>query len=271
MKKFLAVSTLATTFLFNSVSAAPSPVERETINQVALLQSLALGHFDGSITAKDWKKYGDTGIGTFEGLDGELIMLDGVIYRANQNMEINVVADSVKIPFSNITFFDRDYSLKLNNVSDKNSLEKILNELVEKRGVNSFYMVKIPATFNQITVRSEAKQKKPYPTLVQSLEATQKEKTLENIGGTIVGLYCPAYMGELNSVGWHFHFVNDERTVGGHVLEMDILEGDAFFDKTNNFNLLLPKNKDFQELDLAQDLSKDIHRAEVDSMGNQEE
>ena len=41
MKKFLTTSVLAGTFLFNGVaSAAPAvPVERETINQIALLQS----------------------------------------------------------------------------------------------------------------------------------------------------------------------------------------------------------------------------------------
>ena len=265
MKKILAVSALAGTFLFNGAYAAPSHIERETINQVALLQSLALGHFDGSITARDWKRFGDTGIGTFNGLDGELIMLDGVIYRANQDCSINVVSDSVTIPFSNITFFDKDYSVKLQNISDKAALESRLNSIVEERGVNSFYMVKITANFNSIVVRSEAKQVKPYPTLVQALERTQHELTCEDITGTIVGLYCPVYMGELNSVGWHFHFVSEDKTTGGHVLELNIKDGIAQLDKTDNFNLHLPKTKNFHALDLAQDLRDDIHKAETES------
>lgn len=265
MKKFLALSAVAGTFLFNGFSANAAPVERETNNQIALLQSLALGHFDGSITAKEWKNFGDIGIGTFEGLDGELIMLDGVIYRANQDLKINVVSDNVTIPFSNVTFFEKDFSVKLKNIVSKNSLETKFNELVEKRGTNSFYFVKIPATFSKITIRSEAGQKKPYPTLVQALEATQKEMTCENIKGTIVGLYCPPYMGGLNSVGWHFHFISEDKTIGGHVLELSVETGEAQFDKTNNFNLKLPNKKNFQELNLGQDLSKDIHKAENDS------
>ena len=269
MKKFLGISALAGTFLFNSVSAAPAvSVERETVNQVALLQSLTLGHFDGSVTVKKLKTLGNIGIGTFEGLDGELIMLDGVVYRANQDLKINVVADKVTIPFSNVTFFEKDFSVKLKDISDKNLLEEKLNELVEKNGENNFYFVKIPAVFNEITVRSEKGQQKPYPTLVQALEATQKEKTVQNIKGTIVGLYCPQYMSSLNSVGWHFHFVSDDKTFGGHVLGLNIKSGTAEFDKTANFNMILPNNDDFQKLNLGQDLSKDIRKAEVESMAN---
>ena len=266
-KKILINSTLAGTILFNVANAA-EPVEKETVNQVALLQSLTLGYFDGTITAAELKTLGNIGIGTFEGLDGELIMLDGVIYRANQNLEINVIADKVKIPFSNVTFFEKDFAIKLQNVPDKNSLEEKLNALVQKHGANAFYFVKIPATFNSILVRSEAGQKKPYPTLVQALQATQQEKTFENAKGTIVGLYCPDYMGGLNSVGWHFHFVSEDKTFGGHVLNLNISKGTAEFDKTDNFNMILPKKKNFSTLDLAQDLSKDIHSAEQDSVAH---
>lgn len=271
LKKILINSALTGAILFNTGYAA-EPVERETNNQIALLQSLTLGYFDGSITVGELKNLGNIGIGTFEGLNGELIMLDGVVYRANQDLKINVVEDKVTVPFSNVTFFEKDFSVKLKNISGKNSLETKFNELVEKSGVNSFYFVKIPATFKKITVRSEEGQKKPYPTLVEALTATQKEQTFENINGTIVGLYCPPYMGELNSVGWHFHFISSDKTVGGHVLELNIATGTAEFDKTNNFNLKLPKRKNFQSLDLAQDLREDIHKAENDStVKNQEE
>ena len=268
-KKILINSTLAGTILFNVANAA-EPVEKETVNQVALLQSLTLGHFDGSITAAELKTLGDIGIGTFNGLDGELIMLDGVIYRANQNLEVNVVDDKITIPFSNVTFFNKDFAVKLKDISDKNALETLLNKFVQKHGANAFYFVKIPANFNSILVRSEAGQKKPYPTLVQSLQATQQEKTFENANGTVVGLYCPPYMGGLNTPGWHFHFVSEDKTFGGHVLDLNIKSGKVEFDKTDNFNMRLPKKGDFQKLDLAQDLSKDIHSAEQDSMINNE-
>ena len=267
MKKFFVATFLAAAFLFNATtSAAPAPVKnRETIYQIALLQSLAMGYFDGSITVKDLKTHGDTGIGTFEGLDGEMIVLDGVVYRANQDLKINVVKDDVLVPFSNVTFFEKDFSVKLRNLTDKSAFESALNAQVDKHGINSFYMVKLHGNFNEILIRSESGQVKPYPTLVEALKATQKEFTLQNISGTLVGLYCPEFMSSLNSTGWHFHFISDDKKIGGHVLDLHLDSGEAQFDKTDNFHMGLPKAKNFQELNFNKDLKEDIRKAEQDS------
>lgn len=267
MKKFLVASLLAGSMLFNTASttmAAPAQ-DRETIYQIALLQSLAMGYFDGSITVKELKTHGDTGIGTFEGLDGEMIVLDGVVYRANQNCKINVVNNSVRVPFSNVTFFEKDFSVKLRNLTDKEAFESALNAQVDKHGINSFYMVKVPGTFAEIHIRSEQGQVEPYPTLVEALKATQKEMTLQNISGTLVGLYCPAFMSSLNSTGWHFHFVSDDKKIGGHVLGLHLESGEAQFDKTDSFLMNLPKKENFQNLNFDKDLKEDIRKAEQDS------
>ena len=263
-KKILMLG-LSMCLLTPTQSFAEKNVERETVNQVALLQSLAMGHFDGSISVENLKKLGDIGIGTFDGLNGEMIFLDGVVYRADENCKINVVADAETIPFSNVTFFDKDFSIQLQNISDKKNLENKLAEIVKTNGENSFYMIKLTAKFDEILVRSEKGAKKPYPTLVKALE-TQKEKTLKNVEGTIVGLYCPEFMSSLNSVGWHFHFVTKDKKLGGHVLEMKIKTGVAELDKTDNFSMILPENKDFQDLNFAKDLSADIKKAENDTV-----
>ncbi|MBD3879478.1 MAG: acetolactate decarboxylase [Quinella sp. 1Q5] len=270
MKKFLGATLLAGMMLFNTATAAPAHTahtkDRETIYQIALLQSLAMGYFDGSISVKNLKRHGDTGIGTFEGLDGEMIVLDGVVYRANRDCKINVVDDKVLVPFSNVTFFDKDFSVKLRDVHNKAALEKIFNDLVDSNGRNSFYMVKVPAEFNSILVRSESGAKEPYPTLVEALK-TQNEITPKNISGTIVGLYCPDFMSSLNSTGWHFHFISDDKKIGGHVLELDLKSGEAIFDKTDNFRMQLPKKENFHALNFKQDMKEDIRKAEQDVQG----
>ena len=68
-----------------SLSACSSWQEknRETIYQVALLQSLTQGYYDGIILVSELKQHGDTGIGTFEGVNGEMIVLDGKVYQAS--------------------------------------------------------------------------------------------------------------------------------------------------------------------------------------------
>ena len=40
---------------------------------------------------------------------------------------------------------------------------------------------------------------------------------MENIEGTLVGIWYPDYLSQTNVPGFHFRFVDDNRTLGGHV------------------------------------------------------
>ncbi len=53
--------------------------------QVSTLQALALGFSKSVIPVEDLLKHGDTGLGTFEDVDGEMIVLDGKCYRARDD------------------------------------------------------------------------------------------------------------------------------------------------------------------------------------------
>ena len=244
--------------------AEDDPSDRESIYQVALLQSLAQGHFDGMITVGELKAHGDTGIGTFDGVNGEMIVLDGVVYQAIYDGSIVIPPDSETVPFSNVTFFEPDISLPLSGIADMAALQEQLNAVVNGTGANLFYMVRITGTFSAIKVRSEYKQEKPYRQLDVALAADQTEFDYENIPGTMVGLYCPPFMGGLNSIGWHFHFITEDLARGGHVLQVSIDRADASFDTTPGFVLALPEDDDaFQGMDLSRDMDEAIHRAET--------
>ena len=266
-KKLIAASLVGAMIMSVGIGAshAYASADRESIAQVALLQSLARGYFGGTVTAGQLRTLGDTGIGTFEGLNGEMIVLNGTIYQALGSGKVVVVPDKEIIPFANVTFFDKDISVKLLDIADKAALERALNQAVQQHGVNSFYMIKLHAEFPSILFRSEYGSKEPYPTLVEALKDKQTEFTEKNIKGTLVGLYCPNYMGELNSVGWHFHFISSDKKFGGHVLQMNIKSGKVQFDKTDNFSMYLPEKNNFQNLNLANDMREDIRRAENDT------
>lgn len=261
MKKFLlfCVSLICVSLICTATA--------ESIYQVALLQSLAQGYFDGSMTVGNLKTHGDTGIGTFDGLNGEMIVLDGVVYQAIGDGSVVVSADDETVPFSNVTFFEEDISLPLSRMADMASLQATLNEVVKEHGANLFYMVKIPGTFSFIKVRSEFKQEKPYRNLDVALAADQNEFDFENIRGTMVGLYCPDYMGDLNSVGWHFHFLTEDLAQGGHVLQVSVDEATALLDATSGFELFLPEEEVFQNMELSKDMDEAIHKAETATNG----
>ena len=246
---------------------AAAPADRESIAQIALLQSLAQGYFGGTVTVKDLRAMGDVGIGTFEGLNGEMIVLDGTVYQALGDGRVIVSPDKTIIPYATVTFFDSDIPVELKNIRNKAEFEKALNDAVQRHGVNSFYMVKLPAEFSSVLFRSEYGSKEPYPTLVEALKGKQTEFTEKNIKGTLVGLYCPSYMGELNSVGWHFHFISEDKKKGGHILELSLKEGTAYLDQTDRFTMVLHDDKKFHDINLAKDMKEDIRSAEQDTKG----
>ena len=261
--RFLLLCAVICALLLLSAGGLAEP-EREAIYQVALLQSLAQGHYDGIITVGELKEHGDTGIGTFEGVNGEMIVLDGVVYQAIHDGSIVVPPDSETVPFSNVTYFEPDLTLSLSGIADMASLQEQLGAAVQDNGANLFYMVRISGTFSAIKVRSEYKQEKPYRELDVALAADQVEFDFANIRGTMVGLYCPAFMGGLNSVGWHFHFITEDRTQGGHVLQVSIDSAEAAMDATPAFALMLPDDDAaFQQMDLSRDMDAAIHRAET--------
>lgn len=237
--------------------------DRETIYQVALLQSLTQGYYDGIIKVSELKEHGDIGIGTFEGVNGEMIVLDGTVYQALGDGTVQVAADDETVPFSNVTFFDKDGSVELSDINDVNALKEKLNAMVEENGKNLFYFVKMSGTFEKMNVRSEIKQEKPYKTLDKALETDQREFNYDNITGTVVALYCPDYMNGLNTPGWHFHFISDDKTKGGHLLDLQFAKATAEYDATPEFDMCLTDNGDFQQMELAKDVSDAIKRVET--------
>ena len=248
-----------------NTSAASTAKDTETIYQVALLQSLTQGYYDGIIKASKLKEHGDTGIGTFQGVNGEMIVIDGKVYQALGDGTVKEAADDETIPFSNVTFFDSDISVDLKDIKDMASFKSELDKTVNEKGKNMFYMVKISGTFEKMHVRTELKQEKPYKSLDKALETDQREFNYENITGTVVGLYCPDYMGGLNATGWHFHFISDDRTKGGHMLELSFKEAKAELDLTPEFDLELSDNSDFQSMELAKDVNDAIKKVETDT------
>src|SRR5215208_165483 len=56
--------------------------EPHSIFQTSTLDALLGGAYDGDVTFADLALRGDLGLGTLDGLDGEMIALDGAFYRA---------------------------------------------------------------------------------------------------------------------------------------------------------------------------------------------
>ena len=236
---------------------------RDVIYQVSLLQGLSYGDYDGSVRIAELKQHGDTGIGTFDRLNGELILLDGAVYRATGDGHIETVSDDETTPFCAVTFLDADLTMQLTEIPDFDALHRELNRLVQERGQNRFYMIRIDGSFRTITVRSVYAQEEPYRRLAEVLTQEQTVFDYQNAVGTIVGLYCPPYMAALNAVGWHFHFISADKTQGGHVLGVSVANAVLTWDDTDQFQVKLPQSERFSAFDLTVDQSEDIKKIET--------
>ncbi len=255
MRKFLAL--LIVVLSVSSVFAAG-----DDLFQTALLQSLMLGEYDGVITVKELKTYGDTGIGTFQGVNGELIMTGGKVYQALWDGSVKIASDDETIPFANVTFFDADITQKGINAGNISVLKEIMTSSAHEHGRNQFYMAKVSGLMPHILVRSELKQEEPYKPLNDALKTDQREFEYSDIRGTIVALYCPDYMSGLNTAGWHLHFVSDDGTKGGHVLEVSVKDCLLEMDIISGFNMIVPNRKSFNDKELSVNMQEEIQQVE---------
>lgn len=98
------------------------PKEKDTLYQVSTINSLIAGNYDGFQSIGELKENSDFGIGTFDTLDGELVMIDKKVYKVKDTGAVEEVEDSVKAPFAAVTYFEKDKSKELMEISGFNSL-----------------------------------------------------------------------------------------------------------------------------------------------------
>ena len=109
----------------------------DALFQVSTIDALLAGVYDGETTIKELKKQGDFGIGTFDGLDGEMIILNGEVYKVKIDGEVDIIDDSETTPFAVTTFFKPDLTISLEGEFNYTELEFYIDQAIESK--NIFY------------------------------------------------------------------------------------------------------------------------------------
>lgn len=231
--------------------------------QVSTLQALALGYSKKVITVEELLKEGDTGLGTFEDVNGEMIVLDGQCYRADQDGNVQTVSLDTGVPFAAVARLYGKQQFSMANMPDIASIRAELTRKIEERfGLNSMHVVRIDGFFEKVDARSEAPYRSHHISLKEVLGQTQKAFIFENIRGSLVGVCFPDHMDGINMPGWHLHFLSEDRTLGGHVFDVCMREGDVKIDKISTITINLPKSAAFDTYSLKQDLHDEIKSVE---------
>lgn len=245
--------------LFPSMHEMNNP-NQHAIFQVATINALAQGIYDGDYQYGSLMEQGNFGLGTFLALDGEMVAVDGHFYQIEANGKLKSVTRKQIVPFANVTYFKPTLHKTLEKVSDYSDLGKILTNLFPNK--NLPYAIRIDGTFTALKLRSLRKQKQPYPSLAQAAE-DQAIFNLQNVKGSIVGFWFPKYWAGIALPEFHLHFVTKDRTIGGHVLEINISRGELSIEPLNTVQVYLPNTKAFSQANFsAEELNSSVKKAE---------
>jgi acetolactate decarboxylase len=236
-----------------------SAQDKDLIYQVSTITALQEGDFGGHMSLDALKKYGDFGIGTYDGLEGEMVEADGIFYQITADGKVRCSPGDALTPFAMTTFFEPD---TLVNVGEKlclTELEAFIDSLLPSR--NIFYAIRIDGTFMHIKARSVPKQTSPFPRLAEAVKQ-QSVFEFENLDGTIVGFRLPEYIKGISTPGYHLHFLSVDKKSGGHLLECRLTGGRVMLDYTYRYELDLPLTGDFLSRDLGGDRQKELEEIE---------
>ena len=230
------------------------PVQTQSLVQISTVNALMTGVYDGETTLHELAGRGDFGIGTFNALDGEMLLHNGKFYQIRSDGKIYKPDEQTMTPFATVIFFEPEVSIDL-TFSTYPELKSTLDSLLPSP--NLFYAIKIDCKMDYIKTRSVPAQSKPYLPLVE-ITAIQPEFEAYNMSGTLVGFYCPSFVSGVNVPGYHLHFLSDDEEFGGHVLQFKMAGGVLNLDQIGDFRVILPEDGDFLNNNLSEDLSEDL-------------
>jgi len=174
--------------------------------------------FDGHLKVSELKQHGNIGLGSFDHLDGELVMLDGKAYRIREDGTISEGKEEDEIVYADACFSKSDKAVDVDSFTNYTSLRNQLNKQLPS--ANHFYAFTIYGVFDSVTLGGLHKQSPPY---TQGLDVLIPKRPVfkgTNVAGTMVGFYCPQFIGDINTAAYHFHFISDDKKLGGHVMEI---------------------------------------------------
>jgi acetolactate decarboxylase len=233
-------------------------LDHSTLFQVSTTGALVEGVYKGAVTVGELKKHGDFGLGTFEGLDGEMVVVDGRFYQVHSDGRITVPPDAAPVPFAVVTTFHPPRRVPIAGFT---SFEELTRQLdAHRRSNNLFFAVRLDSRFAEIHTRVACKAEAGVP--LDQATAHQAEFRMKEVTGSIVGFWSPPYARSINVAGWHLHFLTDDRKGGGHLLGCAGQGLEAKLQDLDDLRLAIPETAQFLHADLTRDPSAALDKAE---------
>src|SRR5260221_5546547 len=233
-------------------------VSHSTLYQVSTATALVEGIYQGAVRVRTLREHGDLGLGTFENLDGEMMIVDGHFFQARSDGLVKEVDDDVLCPFAVVTRFAPDSTIVLPQCPDLSHLVTQFDQL--RHSDNFFFALRVEGRFDYIRTRVMRRTERGVP-LVQAA-AVQPEFEFHDVLGTLVGFWTPEYMKTLNVPGYHLHFLSADNQRGGHLLQCSGSNIQLQIQREGDYRVALPETEDFVKADLRRDPAADLAKAE---------
>lgn len=230
------------------------------VYQTSTMGALLAGVYEGDVTIRELLRHGDFGLGTFNALDGEMLVLDGVCYQLRSDGSATVADPAELSPFAVVTWFHADHTIDVSAPSDAAALKAIVDKSVAS--TNLMVAIRVTGEFSEVHTRTVTAQHKPYRPFTEATKH-QHEVRFSDVSGTLAGFRTPAYEQGISVAGYHMHFIDAERGSGGHALDYRISRGTVEICVRSELHLSLQRTPQF--------LGAEVSGADVDSQIRQTE
>jgi acetolactate decarboxylase len=231
---------------------------RHRAYQISTSAAVVQGVSEGAVSSWKLLANGDFGLGTFEHLDGEMVVLDGIIYQVRGDGTVHARRDDFQIPFAVVSRYQADERFEVRDISSLDDLERGCDP--HRESDNLFYALRVDGVFERMHTR--AVKAASEGTRLLAASETQPEFRFKDIEGTLVCVWSPRFSSSFSIPGYHFHFLSKDRKKGGHVLDCGAKELRAGIQTLFEYDVRLPEAGAFLKENLAVDTEKDLQKAE---------
>jgi acetolactate decarboxylase len=250
----------ARTILSHRYAARYAPAAASEVYQTSTMAALLDGIYDGDVTIAELLAHGDFGLGTFNGLDGEMIILDGRCYHLHADGKATIAVGTDRTPFAAVTYFKPEITIPIPSPAARPEVTSLIDTAIKT--ANLIQAIRIEGTFSQVRTRTVTAQARPYPPMTEAT-ANEPITNFSGIDGTLAGYRTPDYEQGISVAGYHLHFIDESRTCGGHCLDFEIRTGEIKVSTSAELHLSLPQNAAFLTADLSlENVAKQIRQTE---------
>ena len=208
-------------------------------------------------TLKDILRHGNFGLGTFNDLDGEMVILDGVFYQLHSDGTVSIPELSLQTPYACATFFHESSGKNIPDSLNFLQIQDYIDQLIPSK--NLIFAIKISGNFKSVKARSVPKQDSYRPLV--DVAHDQQEFIFTESEGVMVGFWTPDFLHSVSVPGYHLHYLTSDFSHGGHVLDCETKSITIQIQGIDSLNLDLPHSLEYLGASLDADTTEALNQA----------